>query len=68
MRDAKRIPSISAKLIDCWTFVPDWRFGQQIENLKRYAGYSDLYYVGDDKFEEILTNFLDDLTATYGEE
>ena len=36
----------------CWEKVPDWRFGQLIENLKKYMGVEDLFYVEDDQIVE----------------
>ena len=58
MRDPKRIPEILKLLQECWENVPDWRFGQLIENLKRYIGYADLFYVEDDKFVQYIKEFF----------
>ena len=58
MRDIRRIERIIDKLRLYWMEVPDWRFGQLIENLKRYSGKYDLFYVEDDQFEQILDGFF----------
>ena len=58
MRDPRRIERIVSKLELYWKEVPDWRFGQLIENLKRYSGHYDLFYIEDDKFEQILDGFF----------
>lgn len=58
MRDIRRIERITDKLRLYWIEVPDWRFGQLVENLKRYSGKYDLFYVEDDQFEQILDGFF----------
>ena len=58
MRDPKRIPEILKLLQECWENVPDWRFGQLIENLKRYIGSTDLFYIEDDRFVQYLKEFF----------
>ena len=58
MRDPRRIERIVSKLELYWKGVPDWRFGQLIENLKRYSGHYDLFYIEDDKFEQMLDGFF----------
>lgn len=59
MRDPKRIPEFLAVVQECWEQVPDWRFGQLIENIKRFSGKSDLFYLEDDDFEKILKEYFD---------
>lgn len=39
--------------------VPEWRFGQLIENLKRYIGSDDLFYVEDWMLAEAIINYFD---------
>lgn len=39
--------------------VPEWRFGQLIENLKRYMGNDDLFYVEDWMLAEAIINYFD---------
>lgn len=65
MRDPKRIEVITTKLMYCWSEVPDWRFGQLIENLKRYSGRHDLFYMEDHEFEKLLDEFFDEDEERY---
>ena len=59
MRDPNRIPKVLAILQQGWEKVPDWRLGQLIENLKRYIGVNDLFYIEDDKMIEKIIDFFD---------
>jgi hypothetical protein len=56
MRDPNRIYKTTALLAESWSQVPDWRLGQLIENLKRYIGTNDLFYIED----EDLVNYIKD--------
>lgn len=56
MRDINRIEPFMNELTEVWKEVPDWRFGQLIENLKRHMNIKDLFYVEDDKMLEVLKN------------
>ena len=58
MRDPKRIPEFLAVVQKCWEKVPDWRFGQLIENLKRYIGSVDVFYIEDDKLIQHIKEFF----------
>ena len=58
MRDPNRIPKILSILQQCWEKVPNLRFGQLIENLKKYMGVEDLFYIEDEELLEKLTDFL----------
>lgn len=58
MRNPNRIPKILSLLQQGWDKVPDWRFGQLIENLKRYIGVKDLFYIEDDEMVENIINFF----------
>ena len=40
------------------TKVPEWRFGQLIENLKRHIGTDDLFYIEDDMLAEEIIKFF----------
>ena len=42
-----------------WEKVPDWRLGQLIENLKRYIGIDDLFYIEDDEMTKKIVDFFD---------
>ena len=59
MRDPNRIPEIIALLQRGWQKVDDWRLGQLIENLKRYIGLDDLFYIEDDKMIEKIIDYFD---------
>ena len=59
MRNINRIYDIMELLTSGWTQVPDWRFGQLIENIKRYSGKDDLFYIEDDEMEKILKEYFD---------
>ena len=59
MRNPDRIPEIMALFKKGWEKVPDWRFGQVIENFKRYIGSDDIFYMEDEKLKEELINFFD---------
>jgi hypothetical protein len=58
VRDPNRIPEFLALMQKCWEKVPDWRFGQLIENIKRFSGKPDLFYLEDDDFEKILKEYF----------
>ena len=59
MRDSNRISEVLSMLRQGWEKVPDWRLGQLIENLKRYIGVDDLFYIEDDKMIEKIVDFFD---------
>lgn len=61
MRDIKRLALILNELTEIWYNVPDWRFGQLIENFKRFTEVEDLFYVEDDKMLEVLKKFKEEL-------
>ena len=58
MRDPKRIAVLLRILQLGWEKVPDWRFGQLIENFKRSTGKQDLFYVEDDDMMEELVKYF----------
>jgi len=57
MRDEKRIDRFCDLLKQYWKVVPDWRFGQLVCNLQRYA-QNDLFYYEEDKLEDLLAEML----------
>ncbi|MCI7633905.1 MAG: hypothetical protein MSS80_07760 [Mollicutes bacterium] len=57
MRDPKRITPLLTELEKQWKRFPDWRFGQLIENIKRFYDINDLFYIEDDKMLELIKNF-----------
>ena len=62
MRDRMRIPMMAQLLERYWLKVPDWRFGQLIENIKTFAGVDDLFFIEDDAFAQLLLDFFDTYT------
>ena len=67
MRDINRIDKIIDVLRDIWKLVPDWRFGQVIENFKRDANLYDMFYVEDDDILEILESYYECVDCNYKE-
>jgi uncharacterized protein YihD (DUF1040 family) len=59
MRNPERINEILELLTRGWKKVPDWRFGQVIENLKRYLNVPDLFYVEDDILKAKIIDYFD---------
>lgn len=58
MRDLSRIDCVLAEIKTVWQKVPDWRFMQLMCNLQRMFD-SDMFYIEDDRFVEILKNYLE---------
>lgn len=59
MRNPDRIPYILSLIAQGWQKVPDWRFCQIFENLKRYSGKDDLFYMEDDEFIQLIIDYFD---------
>ena len=59
MRNPNRIYEILNLLQRGWEKMPDLRFGQLSENLKRYIDVDDLFYIEDDELVEKIINFFD---------
>ena len=59
MRDPNRIKPFLETIEKCWEQVPDWRFGQLIENLKRRLDVKDLFYIEDKELEEKIKNVFE---------
>lgn len=59
MRNPDRIPYIMSLIARGWQKVPDWRIAQVFENLKRYSGKDDLFYMEDDEFERLIIDYFD---------
>ena len=59
MRNPNRIYEILNLLQRGWEKMPDLRFGQLIENLKRYIDVDDLFYIEDGELVEKIINFFD---------
>jgi uncharacterized protein YihD (DUF1040 family) len=61
MRDPNRIPELLKVLQAGWEKVPDWRFGQLIENFKRAINKKDLFYIEDDDLINDLIEYFDSI-------
>lgn len=59
MRNPNRIPYILTLIEMGWSKMPDIRFGQLIENLKRYIGVDDIFYIEDDEIIEHIIDYFD---------
>lgn len=55
MRDPNRIDSFCEMLAEAWHKVPDWRFGQLIQNLP-YG--RDPFFIEDEEMEDIIRKFF----------
>lgn len=58
MRDAARIPRTMSIIESYWLKVPDWRFGQLIENVKLFSGKEDLFFMEDDELIQLFEDFF----------
>lgn len=58
MRDPKRIKPLLMEIEKQWENFPDWRFGQLIENIKRFYNIDDLFYIEDDEMLKLIENFM----------
>ena len=58
MRNQMRIPKTIQLIEHYWLKVPDWRFGQLIENIKTFAGIDDLFDIEDDELMQIFEDFF----------
>ena len=56
-RNINRIEPFISDLIEIWKLVPDWRFGQLIENFKSCEQIDDLFYMEDSETLEKLRHF-----------
>lgn len=68
MRDKYRIVNLLTLFATGWSKVPDMRFGQIIENLKKYSGKEDLFYLEDDEMERLIIDYFDLGSTTKVEE
>lgn len=42
------------------TYFPDWRFGQLVENLRRFSRAGDLFYYEEENFLELLKSIVEE--------
>ena len=59
MRNPDKIPYIMSLIARGWQTVPDLRIGQIFENLKRYSGKDDLFYIEDGEFIQLIIDYFD---------
>lgn len=59
MRNPSRIRYILSLIEQGWNKVPDMRFGQLIENLKRYIGQDDIFYIEDNEIVGKIIDYFD---------
>lgn len=64
MRDPKRIDEFCEILKKVWHKVPDWRFGQLIEVLKRAIQKTDIFYIEDDTMLDLLKVYFEEPDVT----
>jgi len=57
MRDKKRIKPFLEKLEKLWLESPDLRFGQLVYDIMGQHYIEELFYMEDEKFEELLKKF-----------
>lgn len=62
MRDPNRIDKFLEELGEYWKKVPDWRFGQLIDNVMNFANDSwpeKLFFIEDENFNYYLKEFFE---------
>lgn len=62
MRDPNRIDVFLKKLGEYWKQVPNWRFGQLIDNIMKYAETcwpEKLFFIEDEQFEYYTKEFFE---------
>ena len=59
MRNKYRIVNLLTLFATGWSKVPDMRFGQIIENLKKCSAKEDLFYLEDDEMEKLIIDYFD---------
>lgn len=62
MRDQMRIPRVLQLIERYWLKVPDWRFGQLVENIRTFAGVDDLFFMEDDELMQTFEDFFETYT------
>lgn len=67
MRDVNRISKVLESLEKNWNYVPDWRFGQLIDNFFSWCisthRCSEVFFPEDDKWEIWLKDYFEYLTG-----
>ena len=55
MRNPNRIDDFCKKLAEQWHKIPQWRFGQFINNM---VMYKDTFYMEDDEMIKFIENYV----------
>ncbi len=64
MRNPKRIRPFLEELEKLWNRVPDWRFGQLVENVYYNSrSRTDQFYIEDDQFLEMIRDMAGELDS-----
>ena len=61
MRDPERIDLFLKKFGELWKEVPDWRFGQLVDNVMDFAeheGAPNIFYIEEDDFQYYMDRFF----------
>lgn len=58
MRDPERIDKFCEELAAQWHKVPDWRFGQLIDNIL-FGTEKDIFFIEDDEMLETIKEFFE---------
>ena len=59
MRDPERLDAFYDELKRIHKeYFPDWRFGQMVENVRRFSRAEDLFYYEEDDFLKLLKNIV----------
>lgn len=70
MRDPKRIYPATQALAEIWMNLPDWRFGQLMNNFKASMEREgrDIFYMEEDEFIHRLREYVNNLRNRYSED
>lgn len=59
MRDINRINPFLEKISELWKLYPDLRFAQVVNMITRSGGWSDMFYVEDDRVLEVIDKLIE---------
>ena len=61
MRDPNRIDKFLTKFGEYWKQVPDWRFGQVVENIMRFTSSTEqTFFIEDEDFLKNMRAFFEE--------
>ena len=59
MRDPERLDAFYDELKRIHKeYFPDWRFGQVVENVRRFSRAGDLFYYEEDRFLKLIKSLV----------